>query len=48
MTRTTPTMVTTVQEEEKSKPPTATSMYEQRFRGGVAPVHVSGKLEIIN
>jgi hypothetical protein len=26
-----------VQQEERSKPPTATSLYESRFKGGQAP-----------
>lgn len=39
-TRPVPTTVT-VQQEEKSKPPTATSLYEKRFRGGAVPAHVS-------
>lgn len=37
MHKTVPTTVT-VQQEERSKPPTATSMYESRFRGQATPV----------
>ena len=39
-----PTTVT-VQQEERSKPPSATSLYESRFRGSPAPTHVSYRVQ---